>query len=214
MMTAGPASGTASCMTKKMPVPTVAPTPSMVSWKVPMRRSKATGSARSAGRWASVAEAARVDPPVSLPSRARQRSGRQRARSGGPCGQRGQRGSARVSSGGRADHGCRDGADLRGGHAAASADETRARLDPRRDVRLERSAVPRPGALHGIPRLTAVRVRDERLGREAAGDRERRRDVACIAAVDTHRDDWRAKPRRARMRLPARLRSAARRPRS
>src|SRR6478752_1390909 len=37
-MTAGPASGTASCNTKKMPVPTVAPTPNMVSWKVPMVR--------------------------------------------------------------------------------------------------------------------------------------------------------------------------------
>ena len=38
-MTAGPASGTASCSTKKMPVPTVAPTPNMVSWKVPKLRS-------------------------------------------------------------------------------------------------------------------------------------------------------------------------------
>ena len=35
MITAGPASGTASWSTKKMPVPTVAPTPNIVSWKVP-----------------------------------------------------------------------------------------------------------------------------------------------------------------------------------
>src|SRR5690349_13963827 len=34
-ITAGPASGTASCSTKKMPVPTVAPTPNIVSWNVP-----------------------------------------------------------------------------------------------------------------------------------------------------------------------------------
>ena len=39
MTTAGPASGTASCRTKKMPVPTVAPTPNIVSWKVPKLRS-------------------------------------------------------------------------------------------------------------------------------------------------------------------------------
>ena len=38
MMTLGPASGTASESTKKMPVPTVAPTPNMVSWKVPIVR--------------------------------------------------------------------------------------------------------------------------------------------------------------------------------
>lgn len=37
-MTAGPASGTAWDMTKKMPVPIVDPTPNMVSWKVPMPR--------------------------------------------------------------------------------------------------------------------------------------------------------------------------------
>ena len=39
MITAGPASGTASWSTKKMPVPTVAPTPNIVSWKVPKLRS-------------------------------------------------------------------------------------------------------------------------------------------------------------------------------
>ncbi len=39
MITAGPASGTASWSTKKMPVPTVAPTPNSVSWKVPKLRS-------------------------------------------------------------------------------------------------------------------------------------------------------------------------------
>ena len=38
MITAGPASGTAADSTKKMPVPTVAPTPNIVSWKVPMVR--------------------------------------------------------------------------------------------------------------------------------------------------------------------------------
>lgn len=35
-MTAGPDLGTASESTKKMPVPTVAPTPNMVSWNVPI----------------------------------------------------------------------------------------------------------------------------------------------------------------------------------
>ena len=35
---AGPASGTASWRTKKMPVPTVAPTPNIISWKVPKLR--------------------------------------------------------------------------------------------------------------------------------------------------------------------------------
>ena len=40
-VTAGPALGTASCRTKKMPVPTVAPTPSIVSWNVVMLRSSA-----------------------------------------------------------------------------------------------------------------------------------------------------------------------------
>jgi hypothetical protein len=34
--TAGPASGTAAESTKKMPVPTVAPTPNSVSWNVPI----------------------------------------------------------------------------------------------------------------------------------------------------------------------------------
>ena len=44
MITAGPASGTASWSTKKMPVPTVAPTPNIVSWKVPkLRSSSGTG---------------------------------------------------------------------------------------------------------------------------------------------------------------------------
>ena len=38
MITAGPASGTAEDSTKKMPVPTVAPTPNIISWKVPMVR--------------------------------------------------------------------------------------------------------------------------------------------------------------------------------
>jgi len=37
-ITPGPASGTAVDSTKKMPVPTVAPTPNIVSWKVPMLR--------------------------------------------------------------------------------------------------------------------------------------------------------------------------------
>ena len=37
-MTPGPASGTASESTKKIPVPTVAPTPNMVSWNTPMLR--------------------------------------------------------------------------------------------------------------------------------------------------------------------------------
>src|SRR3954454_20926163 len=37
-MTAGPLSGTASWSTKKMPVPTVAPTPNIISWKVPKLR--------------------------------------------------------------------------------------------------------------------------------------------------------------------------------
>ena len=36
--TEGPAMGAASWRTKKMPVPTVAPTPNIVSWKVPMVR--------------------------------------------------------------------------------------------------------------------------------------------------------------------------------
>jgi hypothetical protein len=38
--TAGPASGTADDSTKKMPVPTVAPTPNIVSWNVPMDRGR------------------------------------------------------------------------------------------------------------------------------------------------------------------------------
>ena len=38
MITDGPDLGTASESTKKMPVPTVAPTPNMVSWNVPMVR--------------------------------------------------------------------------------------------------------------------------------------------------------------------------------
>ena len=37
-ITAGPTSGTAKERTKKMPVPTVAPTPNIISWKVPMVR--------------------------------------------------------------------------------------------------------------------------------------------------------------------------------
>ena len=36
--TAGPAFGTACCSTKKIPVPTVAPTPNIVSWNVPILR--------------------------------------------------------------------------------------------------------------------------------------------------------------------------------
>ena len=36
--TPGPASGTAWDSTKKMPVPTVEPTPNIVSWKVPIER--------------------------------------------------------------------------------------------------------------------------------------------------------------------------------
>ena len=38
MITLGPAFGTAWDSTKKMPVPTVQPTPNMVSWKTPMLR--------------------------------------------------------------------------------------------------------------------------------------------------------------------------------
>ena len=38
MMTAGPAIGIASLSTKKMPVPIVAPTPNIMSWKVPRLR--------------------------------------------------------------------------------------------------------------------------------------------------------------------------------
>ena len=38
MITLGPAFGTAWDSTKKMPVPTVAPTPNMVSWNVPIER--------------------------------------------------------------------------------------------------------------------------------------------------------------------------------
>ncbi len=37
-MTAGPASGIDSLSTKKMPVPMVAPTPNIMSWKVPRLR--------------------------------------------------------------------------------------------------------------------------------------------------------------------------------
>ena len=40
MITAGPASGTASCMTKKTPVPTVEPTPNIISVNVPRDRSR------------------------------------------------------------------------------------------------------------------------------------------------------------------------------
>ena len=39
-ITAGPASGTAADRTKKMPVPIVAPTPNMASWKVPIERGR------------------------------------------------------------------------------------------------------------------------------------------------------------------------------
>src|SRR3954468_23033532 len=39
MTTAGPASGTASCITKNTPVPTVEPTPNIISENVPMDRS-------------------------------------------------------------------------------------------------------------------------------------------------------------------------------
>ena len=42
-ITAGPASGTAADSTKKMPVPTVAPTPNIVSWKVPIRAFEVVG---------------------------------------------------------------------------------------------------------------------------------------------------------------------------
>ena len=38
IITAGPASGTAAVSTKKMPVPTVAPTPNIVNWNVPIVR--------------------------------------------------------------------------------------------------------------------------------------------------------------------------------
>ena len=44
-MTAGPASGTASVKTMKMPVPMVAPTPNIVSWNRPMERSSSPPSA-------------------------------------------------------------------------------------------------------------------------------------------------------------------------
>ena len=37
-MTLGPASGTASDSTKKIPVPTVAPIPNIASWNVPIER--------------------------------------------------------------------------------------------------------------------------------------------------------------------------------
>jgi hypothetical protein len=37
-MTAGPATGTACDITKKMPVPMVAPTPIMLSWNSPIER--------------------------------------------------------------------------------------------------------------------------------------------------------------------------------
>ena len=39
-ITAGPASGTAAERTKKMPVPIVAPTPNIASWKVPIVRGR------------------------------------------------------------------------------------------------------------------------------------------------------------------------------
>ena len=38
MITAGPATGMASLSTKKIPVPTVAPTPNIISWNVPRLR--------------------------------------------------------------------------------------------------------------------------------------------------------------------------------
>ena len=44
--TPGPASGTDSLSTKKMPVPTVAPTPNIISWKVVRVRASS-----SPGRW-------------------------------------------------------------------------------------------------------------------------------------------------------------------
>ena len=48
--TAGPASGTASDRTKKMPVPTVAPTPNIVSWNTPMVRLRLVVGAVRDGR--------------------------------------------------------------------------------------------------------------------------------------------------------------------
>ena len=43
MITAGPATGIASLSTKKMPVPTVAPTPNIMSWNVPSLRGSRAG---------------------------------------------------------------------------------------------------------------------------------------------------------------------------
>ena len=42
MMTAAPAFGIDSLSTKKIPVPTVAPTPNMVNWNVPRLRASSS----------------------------------------------------------------------------------------------------------------------------------------------------------------------------
>ncbi len=49
MITAGPASGTASCMTKNTPVPTVEPTPNIMSVNVPSDRSSPSLDVTAAG---------------------------------------------------------------------------------------------------------------------------------------------------------------------
>ena len=67
--TAGPAPGTATDSTKKMPVPTVAPTPNIVSWKVPIVRLRwseapcATGAPMT-GRRRSICSVREIDGAV------------------------------------------------------------------------------------------------------------------------------------------------------
>ena len=43
-MTAGPAVGTVTASTKKMPVPMVAPTPNIVNWNTPIVRASSTAA--------------------------------------------------------------------------------------------------------------------------------------------------------------------------
>lgn len=76
-MTDGPALGTASCSTKKTPVPTVAPTPNIVSWNVEILRARppwpevrdvgSTGLRRHICCWIDIDAAPRVSGLVTSP---------------------------------------------------------------------------------------------------------------------------------------------------
>ena len=117
-------------MTKNTPVPTVAPTPNIASWNVPIPRDSGEvdaatgviGLRRNSSR-----------PTLTAPD----------ARSGVPD---------------RAGEEC----DLVGRDPAAAADEPSAAIHPLARMVVDRRAAARPGPGVRVPRLTAVRIRDER----------------------------------------------------